>query len=210
MTIRSSALKVLGAALLALALPAAARAQVLATAETGGKGSKGLLVTASGLAPEGLRLFNAYAEFGYGLTDRIDALVGYGNISALGRTQHYALAGGNFRISKREHTFVDLSSFDVVAVPFTKRREGSTALLTAALVASRPVKLGAKTWTPYSGVNFTVPIGAIRDKLFSPPETLVNVPIGISTGIGKKWVFYGEVDAGPNLKAAGVGLLLLF
>jgi len=199
-----------GALFLLLALaaaPRAAEAQVLVTGETGGKGAASVLVTGNGLFPEGLRLFNAYVQAGYGVSDRLDAFVSYGNITALGRTQHYAGVGGNLRLVRREHAFVDVSTFHSASVPLSRRAEASTLLLNSALIASRPVRAGARTLSLYTGANFTIPIGARRDKLFTPPETFVNLPIGVSTTLAGKWVIYLEVDAGPGLKSAGVGLL---
>ncbi len=184
------------------------KAQVLITGETGGKGSKALLFTANGLAPEGLNLFNTYVQLGYGIGKKIDLMAAYGNITALGQSQNYAGLGANINIVRREKALVDVSFFNVLTVPLHRRKESSTLLLNSAIVASRPI---TSTVTLYGGINFLVPIGReVKNKLFTPPETFVNVPIGFSMNLSKKWVFYGEVDPGPNLKTAGIGFLRIF
>lgn len=193
-----------------VAQPLAARAQVLISGETGGKKNQAVLITANGLFPKGLRLFNAYVSYGYGLGKRFDGMISYGNITALGQTQHYAGLGFNANIAKREKTFVDVSLFNILTVPLHRRKEASTLLLNSAIVVSRPVTIGQRTVTFYSGVNALIPIGAVKDKLFTPPETFVNVPIGFSMSLSKNWIFYGEIDPGPNLKTAGVGFLRTF
>lgn len=185
-----------------------AHAQVLITGETGGKNGKALLISANALMPEGLNLFNAYVQFGYGLTSRFDGFVSYGNISALGQTQHYFGVGGNLNLFKRnqEKGWADISWFNVVSIPLHRRKEASTILLNTAVVVSRPVgKI-----TVYSGLNFLIPLGAVRDKLFTPPEIFINVPVGASFTLSKRWIFYGEYDAGTNLKTAGIGFLRIF
>lgn len=203
--------KIRVAGLLVLSLitlgPSRLKAQVLITGETGGKGNQAVLFTVNGLAPEGLRLFNAYVSYGYAVSDRVGLMATYGNITALGQTQHYAGVGFNAQLLRREKSFVDISSFNVLTTPLHRRKEASTLLLNSAIVASRPI---TSTVTLYSGINFLIPIGSVRDELFTPPETFVNVPIGASIRLADKWYFYGEVDAGPNLKTAGIGFLRVF
>jgi hypothetical protein len=185
-------------------------AQVLATGETGGKASKALLLTANGLFPEGLNLFSPYAQFIYGLNPRTDFLVSAGTISALGRTQSFIGGGALIQLLKRDRFLVDIASFHLFSTPLNKRDEACHVLYNTAVIASHPVTIAGKPVTVYSGVNFLIPIGSAADKLFTPPDLQINVPIGFSTNLTKKWVFMAEYDAGPDLKSAGIGLLRLF
>ena len=61
------ALKILFGVMLAMLmiLSSISEAQVLATAETGGQGSKAVLITANGISSGGLGLFNGWAQFAY-------------------------------------------------------------------------------------------------------------------------------------------------
>ncbi len=187
-----------------------APAQVLATAETGGKGNHAVLVSANGLYPEGLTLFNAYGQYVYGLTDYIDVTVAYGNISALGESQNYVGLGWNAVLLRRSQAFVDVSFFNVITLPLSNRSQASTVVMTPAVVVSRPMTVAGKSITIYSGLNSLVPIGATQNKLFTPPETLFNVPIGISMPLSKKWIVCAEVDPGTNLKTLGLGVVRTF
>lgn len=199
-----------GFAILSALFSAKASAQVLATAETGGKGNQAVFFSANGLYPEGLTLFNAYGQYVYGLTDRVDVMAAYGNISALGENQNYIGFGWNAVVLRRKQAFVDVSFFNVITVPLSKRSQSSTVLMNPALVVSRPIEVAGKPMTFYSGVNFTVPVGSVKDKLFTPPETLVNVPIGVSVPLSSKWILCLEADPGTNLKALGVGIVKVF
>ncbi|MDP3763796.1 MAG: hypothetical protein Q8Q92_04115 [bacterium] len=203
--------RLIGLLMLVLALYASsANAQVLATGETGGKGNQAVLVSANGLLPEGLELLNVYSQYVYGVTDWLDFGPVYGNISALGRTQHYVGAGWNLRLLRRSQVFVDVSFFGVVTVPLNKRDEASTVFTAPALVVSRPVTLHGKLVALYTGLNTSVPVGQRGDKLFTPPEAVWNVPVGFSTAVSGSWLLYAEVDVKNRVKAVGVGLVRTF
>lgn len=187
-----------------------ASAQVLATAETGGKGGQAVLFSANGLLPEGLKLFNVYGQYIYGVTDRLDVGPIYGNITALGRTQHYVGLGWNLTLLRRSQTFVDVSLFGTATVPLNSRNDASTVLATPALVVSRPLTLNGKAVNLYSGLNTNVPVGQRTDKLFTLPETVWNVPVGISTAVSGNWLLYAETDVHNGIKAVGIGLVRTF
>lgn len=187
-----------------------ANAQVLVTGETGGKGNQAVLVSANGLTPEGLSLLNVYGQYIYGLTDRLDVGPVYGNVSALGRTQHYVGVGWNLAILHRSQAFVDVSFFGVVTTPLNKRGEASTVFATPALVVSRPVTVNGVSISLYSGLNTNVPAGQRSDKLFTPPEATWNIPAGFSTKVSVNWFLYAEVDVHSRVEAFGVGLVRTF
>ena len=185
-------------------------AQVLVTGETGGKGGKAIFLSANGLNPEGLSLFNVYGQYVYGLTDRLDIFGTYGNISALGKTQHYVGLGWNINILKRSLVGVDVAFFNVITTPLNKRGDSSTILLTPAVIASRPVVINGKSFGIYSGFNTIVPIGQTSDTIFTPPDTLWSVPIGATMSLSNGWSLYAEFDIGAEIKSAGIGFLKAF
>jgi hypothetical protein len=144
---------------------APARAQALFTGETGGRGGSAVILTANGIRPDGGTTFaNFWGAYTRGLHDRVDAFALYGNISALGRTQHYAGVGANTSLARRGRLGVDLSLLTILSAPFNRRREGSTAIATVAPIASRPVKVAALPVTVYGGYMLTQPIGPQRNR----------------------------------------------
>ena len=185
-----------------------ANAQVLTTAVTGGKGNSALLISPNGLFPDGLNLFNGYVQYSRGLTDRFDGYAAYGNITALGQTQHYVGVGGNLNLvnSKAVCTPYDISWFNMVTVPVSRRTDASSVLWNSAIVVSFPIG----PVTAYTGINGVIPIGDVAGgKLFTPGESLFNIPIGISKSVGR-WTLFVEGDPGNNLKSFGVGILRMF
>ena len=182
-------------------------AQVLTTAATGGKGNSAILISPNGLFPDGLNLFNGYVQYSRGVTDRFDAYATYGNITALGQTQHYVGVGGNLNlVSGVAGALPDISWFNVVTVPVSRRDNASSVLWNSAIVASFPIG----PVTAYTGINGVIPIGDVGGgKLFTPGESLFNVPIGVSKSFGR-WTLFVEADPGNNLKSAGVGVLRTF
>lgn len=185
-------------------------AQVLATGETGGQGNSAVLISANGLMPEGLELLNVYGQYLYGVTNWLDIGPIYGNVSALGRTQHYIGLGWNLNLLRRNRTYVDVSFFGVATTPLNKKDEASTVFTAPALVVSRLVSVGGRSFGLYSGINTNVPLGQTNDKLFTPPDSTWNVPVGATTAVSKNWLLFAEVDFKRRLKAVGVGLVRTF
>ncbi len=184
-----------------------ANAQVLTTAVTGGKGSSALLISPNGLFPDGLNLFNGYVQYSRGLTNRFDGYALYGNITALGQTQHYVGVGGNLNlVSGVAGALPDISWFNMVTAPVSRRGDASSVLWNSAIVASFPIG----PVTAYTGINGVIPIGDVGGgKLFTPGESLFNIPIGVSKSVGR-WTLFVEGDPGNNLKSVGVGILRTF
>ncbi len=186
------------------------QAQILATGETGGKGSKALLLTANGSFTESADSFSPYAQFIYGANPRTDLLVSAGTVTTLGKTQGFVAGGALFQLLKRDRFLLDVASFNLFSTPINRRDEACGVLYTTAIIASHPIRIAGNTAAIYSGITFLIPLGTVEDKLFTPPEVQVLVPIGFSINLPKKWVLYGEFDAGADLKLAGIGLLKLF
>ena len=195
---------------LGISFTSSASAQVLTTGETGGKGNQAILFSVNGIFPEGLKLFNIYGQYIYGVSDRLDVGPIYGNISALGSTQHYAGFGWNLALIHRSQAFVDVSFFGAATFPLNNRSEASTVLTAPSLVVSRPVTLNGKSVTLYSGITTLVPIGQTEDTLFTPPDVVWSIPIGFSTAVADGWSLYAEVDVHQVFKAVGIGLVKTF
>lgn len=209
-TVRQTLFVLGGALLLGAFLTSSVSAQVLATGETGGKGNQAIFLSANNIVPEGLSLLNVYGQYVYGVTDRLDVGPVYGNISALGRTQHYVGINWNLTLLRRKQAFVDVSFFGVATVPLNKRSEASTVFTAPAIVVSRPVTVKGRPVSFYSGFNANTPIGQRADKLFTPSEMVWNIPAGFSTAVSGKWIICAEVDINNNLNAFGIGLIRTF
>src|SRR5256885_9250682 len=89
--------RALAAAALLRAAATCAGAQVLATADTLGKGKSGLLLTDNVIVPgEGIANLNiAYAEFARGMSERFDLYLSAGETTTEGSTQAWIGGGGN-------------------------------------------------------------------------------------------------------------------
>ena len=182
--------------------------QVLVTGETGGSGGQAVMITANLLAPKDFgTLANFWAQYGYGLADRVDVFAAYGNISVFGDTQHYLGAGSNIGILRRGQHGLDLSFFNNASVPVTRRDQAATVLITLALVASHPMTFGSVVITPYGGFNTFLPIGQRARGVFTPVETLHTGIAGVAIPIGKTWSAYAEYNPGPGIRCGGIGLL---
>ena len=187
---------------------APAGGQVLITGETGGSGGQAVMITANLLAPNDFgTLANFWAQYGYGLADRVDVFAVYGNISVFGDTQHYLGAGSNISILRRARHGLDLSFFNNASVPVTRRDQAATVLATLALVASHPVTFGSAVITPYGGFNTLMPIGHRARGVFTPVETLHTGIAGVAIALGKTWSAYAEYNPGPGIRCGGVGVL---
>ena len=190
-----------------LAGTATARGQVLVTGETGGAGGEAVVLAANLLsAKDFANLGNFWAQFGYGLSDRVDVFAAYGNTTVFGELQHYVGVGSNIGVLRRGRHGVDLSFFNNASVAVTRRNEACTLFVMLALVASRPVTIGSVVVTPYGGFNTVVPIGQRALGVFTPVETLHTGIVGVTVPLHKTWSAYVEYDPGPKLRSAGVGL----
>ena len=90
----------------------------------------------------------------------------------------------------------------------TRRDRAATVLLTTAVVASRPVKLGAVLLVPYGGYEALVPVGNRARGVFTPVETLAAAVAGVAIPLRKTWTAYVEFDPGPVLRSGGMGLVV--
>ena len=192
----------------ALLVTAPAAGQVLVTGETGGAGGQAVMVSANRLTPNDYgTLTNIWAQYGYGLSDRVDVFAAYGNISVFGGTQHYLSAGSNIGILRRARHGLDVSFFDSASVPLTRRGKASIVLVNFALVASHPVTIGSTAITPYGGFNTLLPIGERARGVFTPIETLHTAIVGVTIPIGTAWSTYAEYNPGPGIRCGGAGIL---
>lgn len=184
-----------------------AHGQVLLTGEPGGSGAQNLAVTANLISPKAFaNLGNIWTQYGHGLTDRVDIFAAYGAIRVFGGTQHYIGIGSNIGVLRRSQHRFDVSLFNNVSMPLTRRDEAATLLVTLALIASRPVKIGSLPITPYGGFETVAPVGARARGVFTPVETLHAGIVGVAIPLQKTWTVYVEYNPGPNLRSAGAGI----
>lgn len=189
---------------------AAASGQVLLTAETLGSGSQTVAASANLIAPEDFgTLVNFWAQYGYGVADRVDVFAAYGNISVFDETQHYVAVGSSIGMLRRDRHGLDVSFFSNVSTPLTRRDQAALLFGTFALIASRPLQVGSIVVTPYGGLEAVVPAGHRARGIFTPVETLFAGIAGLAVPLNKSWTAYVEVNPGPNLRSAGVAIAVL-
>src|SRR5437016_11665796 len=99
-----------------------ANGQVLVTGEPGGAKAQAVVVTANLISVKDFgTLKNFWAEYAYGLTDRVDVFANHGVIGVFGETQHYVGGGLNIGLLQRRRHGLDVSFFSNVSVPLTRR-----------------------------------------------------------------------------------------
>ena len=183
-----------------LVLAAAAPAQTLVTADTLGQGKFSGFAATNALRVKGFTTLGlSMAQVWYGDTDRADVFAGASDTVAFGQHQAALMAGGNLNLLKTKQ--VSVSTFHALSVPLTRREDACGLSWFAAVVASRSFgKL-----TAYTGYSATIPLGNTADKLFTPAQTVHNVPLGVFIPKGK-WGLFVEYDYGPRVQAVGVGM----
>jgi len=197
-------------ALSSLVLVNVLQAQWLITGENGGKGSRAVMVSANVIHPtEFGTLTNLWVQYGYGVSDRVDAFVSYGSIRAFGRSQSYAAVRSNIGLLRRSRTGVDVALFNIASLPINHRAQACRVLLGSALIASCRVKVGGHKVTPYGGVIRLTPIGRALDPTFTPPSAVYNGIVGISVPLGKVTIFI-EYNPGGIQRSGGMGVLYVF
>jgi hypothetical protein len=184
-------------------MAASAQAQVLTPADTLGKGRQAAMLSENALVLDGTQLNVAYAMYIRGLADGADVYVSVGETHLLGEHQAFVGVGGNAHLGKIAGNSISL--FSIVSAPLTGRRTGSAWLVNPAIVVSRP--LNGKI-TAYSGLNALIPVGSHSSRFFTPPETELNVPAGVSILLGD-WGLAIEADVG-KLRALGLALSRTF
>jgi len=180
-----------------------AQAQILTTADTLGKGKNAVVVSENALTLDDTQINIEYALYARGLTHKLDLYVSVGETHLLGQSQVWIGVGGNAHLGKIAGNSISL--FGVVSLPLTGRATGSAILVNPAIVISRPL---TEKISVYSGVNVLIPVGALSSRFFAPPETKVNVPVGVSVILGN-WALTAETDFG-KLKALGIALSRTF
>ena len=182
-------------------------AQVLITGENGGKGSQAVMLSANAIQPTGFgRLSNFWVQYGYGVSNRVDAFVVYGNITVFGRSQSYAAISSNVGLLSRSRPGVDVALYNIAIHPINHREQACRVLLGSALIASRPVKVGGRSVTPYGGVSRLTPMGRALDPVFTPPSAVYNGIVGVSVPLGKVTFFF-EYNPGGIQRSGGMGVL---
>lgn len=181
-----------------------AQGQVISTAETGGVGKTTYLGSLNINRYAGTDGSGGYIWIGHGVSDRFDVFTIDGWSTVPGETQFWVGAGTNFRLSCDigclTNLGIDMSFYQYLTTPITRRKEASTMLYDAALLASMHV---GKT-VPYIGINAIVPIGNKHQSTFTPPQTEINFPAGIAIPAGKTYL-YLEADFG-EITIYSVGL----
>ena len=182
----------------------AANAQVQVIADTMGKGKTAYFIAGNILTAQDLPTVSfAVAQYWYGATKRIDVFGGATAATLLGQTQLGLSAGANINLLKSK--IVSVSAFNTLSAALHRRRDSCGAIWFTALVASKNLRVGKFEFSPYFGYSVAVPLAHTTDKLFSPPEPVHNVPVGVMIPKGK-FAFFAEYDFGRVQTVAGIGI----
>ena len=182
------------------ALTFSAQGQTMVTAETLGKGKVAGFAAINALAVKDFTTLGlAMAQVWYGASNRADVFAGLSDTAVYGQHQAALMAGTNINLLKSKQ--VSVSTFHAVSAPLTRRADACRALWFASAVASRNFgKL-----TAYTGYSANIPLGSAADKLFTPAQTVHNLPLGIFIPKGK-WGYFVEYNYGPKVQAFGLGI----
>jgi hypothetical protein len=181
--------------------------QTLTTAETLGKGNESLFFAGNALIVKDFTTcaYN-YGQFLYGLTNRIDLYSGIGATTGLGQTQWSAILGPNVNLVKSK--IVSVSNYTTINTGLNNRSQSCPAWVFNSIVVSKNFKLRKQTYTGYSGYSFLVPLGHDKsDKLFTPPKTCKNIPMGLAIPVGKQFLFV-EYNYGRDQQMVSLGLAI--
>ena len=189
---------------ISLSLAGAAYAQTQVIADTMGSGKSSVFATANALTVKNFTTASfSGVQYWYGATDRVDIFGGATASTALGQAQFGAIAGANVNLVKSR--VVSVSAFNTLSTPLHRRADSCDVLWFTALVASKNLQIGRFAFTPYSGYSVAVPLGNAEGKLFTPPEPVHNVPVGVMIPIGK-FAFFAEYNFGHTQAIVGVGI----
>lgn len=185
---------------LGLLIARTAFGQTMVTADTLGKGKIAGFAAVNALAVKDFTTLGlSMAQIWYGVNNRTDAFAGISDTVVFGQHQAALMAGGNLNLLKSKQ--VSVSTFHAVSAPFTRRTDACRAMWFASVVASRSFgKL-----TAYTGYSANIPLGNTADKLFTPAETVHNLPLGVFIPKGK-WGYFVEYNYGPKVQAFGLGI----
>lgn len=183
-------------------------AQVLVTAENGGRGSRSLMAAANLIQVPGFGVFsNNSLQYGQGITGRIDGFIGYGNIATHGQFQSYLAVGGNIGLLRRSHALLDVSLYHNATIALTHRQKACKVLLASALIASRPIPVQERRLTVYGGAMRQTPLGVMRYALFTAASPVYSAILGASWPITANAVLLFEYNPGRVQSSGGIGLL---
>lgn len=177
---------------------ASAHAQLNANGETSGKGKLSFLGSVNASRYLGVDSTGGYVCLTYGVNDRVD-LFALGGVTRIpGESQSWAGGGANIHLAKL--LGMDVSTYDYVTMPLSRRREASTALVDLSLVFGRhfgPVGT-------YTGVNAVIPAGRSRQSTFTPSHAEFQAVFGLVVPMDR-WGIWSETDLG-RIRTYSVGL----
>ncbi|MBI4053716.1 MAG: hypothetical protein HY397_00125 [Candidatus Doudnabacteria bacterium] len=179
----------------------------MTTAETLGQGKSAFFVSANALfVKDYTTLSNSFAQYIYGVNNRVDLYLGPGVVTAFGQKQAYFSAGANLNLVKSR--VASLSSFNLLSTACHRRADASRVLWLSALIVSHNFRLGKLPASGYGGYSVLVPSGPNKEeKLFTPPQTFHNMPLGLSVTL-KKLTWFVEYNYGKRQRTIGLGLAL--
>ena len=174
-------------------------AQLLMTGETIGR-NKAMVFFSPSLvwAVNSPKSTFSFGQVMYGLNNRVDIAFGVSLSTVLGQRQFGVIAGTNVNMLKTK--VLSLSTWQNFGTGLHHRKESCDIWWYPSLVISR----NFKNITVYGGYAVTIPIGNIKDKLFTSNDVIHDIPMGISWTKGKSSLF-SEYNYGPKYSVIAIG-----
>lgn len=190
-------------ALMLILVASEASAQVLFTGKTSGKNNGSVYGFGTVASVDGVSSSNNWVGLVLGVTDKIDVVAGYGDMTTLGEHFPYAAFGGVVALPTKKLGF-DTMVYQLFSVPHANRADASTAFGNSVVIVSKDITCGGYTFTPYTGYTGNYALGP-KDRLMTFSEPVHQLPVGVYLPVSSKWGLTAEYDHG-SMKSFGMSL----
>lgn len=183
-------------------------AQVLFTGKTSGENNGSVYVFGTVASIDGVTSANNWVGLVLGATDKVDVVLGYGDMTTLGEHFPYVAFGGVVGLPTQKLGF-DSMVYQLFSLPHANRSDSSTLFGNSVVIISKDIIVNGYTLTPYTGYNCNYAIGP-KDRLMTFSETVHQLPLGVFMPVISRWGRYSwgfttEYDYG-SMKSFGVAL----
>lgn len=177
--------------------------QVLFTGKTSGNKNGSFYLFGNASTVDSVASYNNWAGLVLGLTDRIDVVFGYGNMTTLGEQFPYAASGFVAGLPTKKLGF-DAMVYQLFSLPNANRANTSPLFGNSVFIISKDLTIKGCTFTPYTGYTGNYAFGP-KDRLLTFTKPTHQVPLGVFLPVSKNWGLTAEYDHG-NMKSFGMAL----
>ncbi len=180
-----------------------ADAQVLFTGKTSGRNAGSVYLFGTVSTMDDVTSSNNWVGLDLGVTDKVDIVLGYGDMYTLDEHFPYASFGGVVGLPTQKLGF-DAIVYQLFSAPHLNRSNSSPFFGNSVLIVSKDVIVNGYTLTPYTGYNGNYALGS-KDRLMTYSEPSHQLPVGVFLPVSKNWGFTAEYDYG-KMQSFGVAL----